>query len=133
MNYNRYIHSFGTRSNGDIKLIPTGSDTKDISAYLMSYATKSQAPVTNMSALLVEMDERTRNFYPADYVIPANTLLVKLVNYANSRQEIGAPMAVATVMGWAPRVCSHTPRPVYLADVYRVLRSRVLKGFHPGM
>ena len=53
------------------------------------------------------MDRATRSATPS-VKQGADRLLVSLANAMNSRQEIGAPMVIATLMGWAPRISSHT-------------------------
>jgi hypothetical protein len=75
--------------------------------------------------------ERATANSPMEVKRGANSLLVSLANAMNSRQEVGAPMVVATLMGWAPRIASHTPKKIYLGDVHRVLQGTIFLGQHP--
>lgn len=117
--------------NGDLKPIFFGSDTKNISFYVVSYTTKSQDRTSHMSAMLAEVNEHIRKFIDPSILLSADQLLVKFVNMTNSRQEIGAPMAIATLMGWARRVGSHQMKKINLGDVHWMLRKYILKGQHP--
>lgn len=129
--YNPWIHSYALRCNGDIKLVPFGSDTKNIAAYIVNYATKKQGRTFNVSALLAKIMKTSKTTLTPQAQNGANSLLIKLANAMNSRQEIGAPMAVATLMGWAPCIASHTPKRINLYDVHRVLEGKIFCGLHP--
>jgi hypothetical protein len=129
--YNPWIHSFALRCNGDIKLIPFGIDTKNIVAYIVNYATKKQGRAYNVSALMAIVMERVTRYASPSVKQGADRLLVSLANAMNSRQEIGAPMVIATLMGWAPRVASHSVRTIKLGDVHRILRTKILLNLHP--
>ena len=61
----------------------------------------------------------------------ADSLLVRFTNAINSRQEISAPMAIASMEGWAPSYTSHLPKKIFLSDVHRVIRTYILLGKHP--
>lgn len=125
---NLWIHALGLHCNGDIKIIAAGSDTKNLTAYVISYATKKQGRTYHMSALLAKTREQAERYTEPGVAVTADKLLVKLINMANSRQEVGGPMVILQLMGWGPLLCSHTPKTVYLADVIRVLRNFVFKG-----
>lgn len=129
--YNHWIHSYALGCNGDLKLILFGSDTKNISYYVVSYTTKNQDRTSHMSAMLAEVNEHIRKYTDPGTLVSADQLLVKFVNMTNSHQEIGAPMAIATLMGWAPRIASHKARKIFLADVHWVLRNRIFRQQHP--
>ena len=74
-------------------------------AYIINYATKKQARTHSASAILAKILERD-NASPPEAKKGASALLVRLANSMNSRQEVGAPMVVATLMGWAPCIAS---------------------------
>lgn len=112
-------------------MVMSGSDTKNISYYIVKYFSKAQEKSFNMSAMLVELQDRNKSYADGPTNLSAHDLLVKFVNMANSRQEIGAPLAIATLMGWAPKIASHRPRKIFLGDVHRTLKTHVLKGLHP--
>jgi hypothetical protein len=132
--YNPWIHSYTTRSNGDLKFITNGSDTKDAAWYITTYSTKNQGSTHNLSSILA----RVKSHIISDVTDPAqdvrsaaDSLLVRFTNAINSRQEISAPMAIASMEGWGPSYSSHLPKKVFLADVHRVLRTYILVGKHP--
>lgn len=129
--YNPWIHSYACRCNGDIKLIPFGPDTKNIAAYIVNYATKKQGRAYNISALMSTVMERATKHTTPEIKRGANALLVSLANSMNSRQEIGAPMVIATMMGWAPRIASHNARKIRLSDVHHMLEKKIFVGVHP--
>jgi hypothetical protein len=56
----------------------------------------------------------------------AESLLVRFTNAINSRQEISAPMAIASMEGWAPVYTPHIAKKIYLSDIHRILRAFVL-------
>lgn len=54
-------------------------------------------------------------------------LLVEFTNLMNARQ-VGAPMAIATMMGSAPKLSSQKPVTMLLGDVHRVVRLKLRHG-----
>jgi hypothetical protein len=113
------------RCNNDGKLLTNGSDTKNITFYVTSYATKNQGKSFNTSAVLAQ-----GYAYHVDHPNPtyldslhenARLLLFRLVNSINREQELAAPMVISYLMGWDDVYRSHTYTAIYWTSFVRTL------------
>ena len=117
-------------SNHDIKLITNAPETKDITWYITTYATKKQAHSSNASALLAtrlalhNAQERARH----DNVDRNKRLLQRCANALSREQEFSAPEVVSYIMGWGDRYISHNFVTIYWDSVVITL----LKAY-PGL
>ncbi len=119
------------RCNNDAKLLTNGSDTKNITFYVSSYAGKKQGKNFNMSAVIADGFAYNEAHRKVEYMNSIREqhrlLLFRLVNAINREQELAAPMVVSYVMGWDDVKTSHTYSPLYwssfLGALYRAFPS----------
>jgi hypothetical protein len=114
-----------------------GSDTKDIAWYITGYATKGQGRTHNLSGILGHVKNYSnpgpQNSLAGNTAISAEALLVKFANAINSCQEISAPMAIASMEGWAPVYTPHLATNVFLSDVHHVLHTQIMHHINPNI
>ncbi|RDX39932.1 hypothetical protein OH76DRAFT_1366982 [Lentinus brumalis] len=105
------------RCNNDGKLLTNGSDTKNITFYVSSYAGKKQAKNHNLSAMMADgfayHESHPRPEYVANLREQHRLLLFRLVNAVNREQELAAPMVISYLMGWSEVKTSHTYSPLF--------------------
>ncbi|KAI9069200.1 hypothetical protein FKP32DRAFT_1608522 [Trametes sanguinea] len=105
------------RCNNDIKLLTNGGDTKNITFYVSSYASKKQGRNYNMSAVLAKGfaydAEHQRPEYKEDLRERQCLLIFRLIHSINREQELAAPMVMSYLMGWNDIKTSHTYSPLY--------------------
>ncbi|TFK88570.1 hypothetical protein K466DRAFT_488611, partial [Polyporus arcularius HHB13444] len=113
------------RCNNDGKLLTNGSDTKNITFYVSSYAGKKQAKNHNLSAVIADgfayHEEHPKAEYVANLREQHRLLLFRLVNAINREQELAGPMVVSYLMGWKDVKTSHNYSPLYWSSFVSVL------------
>ncbi len=113
------------RCNNDGKLLTNGSDTKNITFYVSSYAGKKQGRNYNLSAVLADgfaYDEAHKKpEYLQDIREQHRLLLFRLLNSINREQELAGPMVVSYLMGWSDVKTSHTYSPLYWSSFMAAL------------
>lgn len=94
------------RANQDIKLIPNGSETRDISFYISMYVAKHQSKSSNTSALLAKKlaFHRTTERNSHDIKKLNKRLLQRCANTLSREQEFSGPEVVSYLMGWGDRL-----------------------------
>ncbi len=115
------------RCNNDGKLLTNGSDTKNITFYVSSYAGKKQAKNHNLSAVIADgfayHEDHPKPEYVANLREQHRLLLFRLVNAINREQELAGPMVASYLMGWRDVKTSHNYAPLYwsgfVAALYR--------------
>ncbi len=105
------------RCNNDAKLLTNGSDTKNITFYVSSYAAKKQGKSFNLSAVIAEgfayNETHPNKQYVNDIRERHRLLLFRLVNSINREQELAGPMVISYIMAWGDMKASHTYSPLY--------------------
>jgi hypothetical protein len=105
------------RCNNDAKFLTNGSDTKNITFYITSYATKKQGKCFNLSTVLSQAYAYHMNHLDQKYIDSLRDsqrmLLLRIVHAINREQEISAPMVISYLMGWGDVYKSHNYAPVY--------------------
>ena len=113
------------RCNNDIKFLTNGSDTKNITFYVTSYAAKKQGKNHNISAIMAQGFAYHLNHpkpaYVDDLQDQHRLLLFRLVHTINREQELAAPMVMSYLMGWGDVFRSHTYTPIYWSSVVGAL------------
>ena len=105
------------RCNNDGKLLTNGSDTKNITFYITSYAAKKQGKNFNTSAALAQgyayhLDHPNMEYL--DSVQEGQQLLLFcIVQSINHEQELVAPMVISYLMGWGDILQSHSYSVIY--------------------
>ncbi|KAI9061025.1 hypothetical protein FKP32DRAFT_1613227 [Trametes sanguinea] len=114
------------RCNNDIKLLTNGADTKNITFYVSSYASKKQGRNYNMSAVLASGfaydATHQREQYAKDLRETQRLLVFRLVHAINREQELAAPLVMSYLMGWEDVKTSHTYSPLYWSTFVAALR-----------
>ncbi|KAI0349342.1 hypothetical protein OH77DRAFT_1582337 [Trametes cingulata] len=114
------------RCNNDAKLLTNGSDTKNITFYVSSYAGKKQGKNYNMSAVLAQgfayHESHPKEEYTGNIREQHRLLLFRLVNAINREQELAAPMVMSYLMGWGDVKTSHSYSPLYWSSFLGALR-----------
>ena len=129
---NKWIHALALGANGDLKVNLNGSATKGAIFYNTAYPTKAQCICHNCSALLAKTKEyETDSDRQININLRMKKLLTRLLNGMNKRQEISGAMAIASMEGWAPSFTIHEFVNIYIADIFRILQTRVFLGLHP--
>lgn len=113
------------RCNNDGKLLTNGSDTKNITFYVSSYAGKKQAKNHNLSAVIADgfayHEAHPKPEYIANLREQHRLLLFRLVNSINREQELAGPMVVSYLMGWHDVKTSHTYTPLFWSSFVSAL------------
>ncbi|KAI9057349.1 hypothetical protein FKP32DRAFT_1615465 [Trametes sanguinea] len=114
------------RCNNDIKLLTNGEETKNITFYVSSYASKKQGRNYNMSSIMASgfaFDAKhQRPEYTQDIRQRSRLLLFRLIHAVNREQELAAPMVISYLMGWNDTKTSHTYSPLYWSSFSAALR-----------
>jgi hypothetical protein len=115
------------RCNNDIKFLSNGSDTKNISFYITSYAAKKQSKSHNLSAILAKgfAYHQKQSAYHDEVRHNQQLLLFRLIEAINREQEIAAPMLMSYLMGWGDSKTSHQYAPIYLSGIRGVLLKEI--------
>jgi len=120
------------QSNNDSKLLTSGSNTKNITYYITSYATKKQGKNFNLSAVLAQGYayhlEHPKPEYLNSIWDEQRLLLFQLVHAINHEQELAAVLVISYIIGWGDTYKSHTYTTIYWASFVHML----LKLF-PGL
>lgn len=105
--YNPIIQ-FLLRSNMDLKVLLSDSNTKGIFYYVLNYATKSEQTLDVLLPLLLPVVERIRN---ESHEEPAKEVAVRMVRSCLCKQltslNIGGPAAASKVFGFPDAKLSH--------------------------
>lgn len=113
------------RCNNDIKLLTNGRETKNITFYVTTYATKKQGRSFNMSAILAEGYAYHQRYPKPEYVDDLREgnrlLLFRLVNTMNREQELAAVMIISYLMGWGDSYMSHMYASIFWSSFVRTL------------
>ncbi|KAL1743269.1 hypothetical protein HDZ31DRAFT_212, partial [Schizophyllum fasciatum] len=116
------------RCNNNIKLLTNGADTKSITFYCTSYASKKQQRTHSQSALIAKgyaYHQSTSDYL--DSMRDRNRLLLnRLVQTVNREQELAAPMVMSYLMGWGDVYRSH-----HYTTIYWTTFTKVLYRFFP--
>jgi hypothetical protein len=92
------------RCNNDRKLLTNGSDTKNITFYVMTYAAKKQHKTHNLSAIMADGYAYHLTHLDSKYIDnlrdTQRLLLFRLVHAINRQQELAAPMVISYMMGY---------------------------------
>ncbi|KAF8065992.1 hypothetical protein FPV67DRAFT_1692457 [Lyophyllum atratum] len=122
-NYNpTVLHS--TRADNDMKLIPSGADTKDIAWYITSYAAKKQHKTSNAAALLakrVKLHMRQEK-HVREFVNANKRLITRCANALSRDHEFSAPEVISYLMDWGDRYESHHYVSIYWNDAMAALK-----------
>ncbi|TFK69980.1 hypothetical protein BDN72DRAFT_870513 [Pluteus cervinus] len=125
-----YVNNFNpslmqtVRANHDIKYIPNGEDTKDLTHYISNYAFKKQDKTSNSSALMADklMYQEEEDKYWSDCAAATKKMLTRCANALTRRQELSAPETISYIMGWEDRYLSHHYVPIYLNGIRRYMK-----------
>lgn len=123
---NLWIHILALGANGDIKINTNGEETTAAVWYTTNYGTKAQGKSYNTSAYAASVSKSLEGVIDSDIVARGKQMLVRVVNRLNSRQEISAPMMMASMEGWSPSYTSHEYVRIYMGDLF-ALANDVMK------
>jgi hypothetical protein len=131
-----YINSWNpaimqcTRSNRDIKMITSGSETVDISFYISLYVAKRQANSSNVSALLAKKlaFHKRRERYNTDISRLNKRLFQRCANTLTREQEFSGPEVITYLMAWGDRFIS-----LFFVTIYWTNVATLIKSNYPRM
>ena len=114
------------RCNNDLKILTHGKDTRNITFYVTSYATKNQKMIFNYSALVKGYTYHIT--HPSSQDVEGaqgdnKLLLFRLMNAISYQQEIAAPLAVSYLMGYGDVYRSHSYTAIYWSAFARELKT----------
>ena len=103
------------RCNNDGKLLTNGGETKNITFYVTTYATKNQQKNHNLSAVMAKgyAFHVEHSAYLDSLRDNQRLLLFRLVHTINREQELAGPMVHSYLMDWGDTYCSHHYVPIY--------------------
>jgi hypothetical protein len=110
--------------NNDGKLLTNGCDTRNITAYMTSYATKNQSNTHNMSVIIANFTFHETHPDPkkVDSLRDNQQLMLfQLVQAINREQELAEPMVISYLMGWGDTFKSHTYTTIYWTSFVKIL------------
>lgn len=115
---------FATRSNNDIKILTNGSDSKHISFYTTSYATKAQAKTYQATALLADRFSYIKGSVRGNNGLREKNkcLLSQCAHTLTRGQELSNQQMIAYIMGLGDCILSHRFVPIYLSRALFYLR-----------
>lgn len=115
--------SVNIRCNNDCKILTNGGDTKNLTWYVTSYASKKQGKSHNMSALMAK-----GHAYHTEWMTYLDSLedaqrkmLFCVLQMVNHQQEISAAMVTSYLMGWGDVYHSHHYTPLFWSSIAREL------------
>ncbi|PSS32096.1 hypothetical protein PHLCEN_2v2137 [Hermanssonia centrifuga] len=111
--------------NNDCKILTNGSETKNITYYITSYAAKKQGRNYNLSAILADGYvyhlKNPRDEYIDRLRENQRLLLFRLVHTINREQELSSSMVIAYLMKWGDVYRSHLYTAVYWSSFVAAL------------
>ncbi|THG95067.1 hypothetical protein EW026_g6512 [Hermanssonia centrifuga] len=111
--------------NNDCKILTNGSDTKNITFYVTSYAAKKQGRNYNLSAVLADgyayHQKNPRDEYLDRLRENQRLLLFRLVHTINREQELSSAMVISYLMKWGDVYRSHVYSSVYWSSFVTAL------------
>ncbi|KIN94090.1 hypothetical protein M404DRAFT_35391 [Pisolithus tinctorius Marx 270] len=111
------------RCNNDIKINTNGEDTKDVTFYVTTYATKKQKKSHNLSVLMASALAYHENDPWYEDIREQNQLLLyRCINVINREVELSGPQVVSYIMGYGDTFQSHCYAPLYTSVLFTAIR-----------